>query len=84
MKMKFLEPFWEPGGLGRGPKTIGWEIILEKKREKRRTEAAHEKNTKVCRNLVPKWEASGRDNMAPVRYLLRFTRFRFFLNFHEK
>ena len=32
---------------GKGPKTVGWEII---------TEAAHEKNTKVCRNLVPKWK----------------------------
>ena len=35
---------------------------LRKMSGKQGTGAVHEKNTKVCRNLVPKWEASGRDN----------------------
>ena len=76
--------FGSPADWGGARKTGFFGHHLGKRRKKGGTEAVQEKNTKVCRNLKPKVEASGPDNTAPVRYLLRFKRFRLSRDFHEK
>ena len=55
-------PLGSPAGWEGTLKTVFLGHHLRKRSEKEGTGAVHEKNTKVCRNLVPQWEASGRDN----------------------
>ena len=47
-------PLGSPAGLEDARNTIFLGHHLRKRREKGDAEAAHAKNTKVCRNLVPK------------------------------
>ena len=62
-------PLGSPAGWKGARKTVFLGHHLRKRSEKEGTGAVHEKNTKVCQNLVPQWEASGRDNEILVAIL---------------